>query len=356
MSGDGDEPWLQPGDTERPVVNITVAIIIAREIIEMVFFLGTHFGAIWKNDRLTAEQKTHYFKGMIPACVLGITVGAIVAVSIAFGVASALHTAANVGYGIALGEGFSKLIAAFFVGNLFMKMPKWFAVSNFREVVYEEIRDDDVDQDKPYNVYIKDHGNNPPTPSRFELSLSLGWNLSREIAEAGTLTALVVLLQPSAMNVLGESVAVGLTIAILLAIIFTIGAKYIHAKGFCIVGTFMVGLLLVGLVSGTVAEFEEAYAIQNHQMSTMAWLVTNRAGVAILNSLAFMGLRAGVSSLHLLTFITTAVVGSLLQFVHNYIGLPLIPYSVVHPVTKCARQSHEGLAVCCCWCGKRRST
>ena len=108
-----------------PVIDSAVACIIARELAEGALFVMSHFGAVIKHPNLSQQEKLHYLKAMVPAVISGVVLGAVISIAVGFGIARATSSLNSVSYGVELGEAISKLIGAYFVAKLSLKIPKW---------------------------------------------------------------------------------------------------------------------------------------------------------------------------------------------------------------------------------------
>jgi hypothetical protein len=272
-------------------------------------FVFSHIGAVIKSTDLNPDEKRKYYVYLASALLGGMTAGAVISIAIGFSVASALHKLDDVANGVEIGEGISKSIAAIFVTTLTFKIPKWFGIS-----AYE---DDDASEDAPQNQKAL---SGPMT-----MSLSLFWNSWREFTEGGVLTALTVLLAENGNDTLGPFVGVGIAAAVVLGGGMAFGAHYVSARGFGVAAAIVSQFLAVGLITGAVRSFEEAYAVNHDDVTTpIIWNIDGSGG-DVLGSFEFMGLSNEFTALALTTFIVSMVSISSYQIYHNYYGQSVIP-------------------------------
>jgi hypothetical protein len=253
----------------------------------------------------------------------------VISVSVGYSVASIIEEESEkVDGGIEAGEGASKLIAFVFVVGLALKLPRWFGISNY--VSEKSTNSTEIAVAKPLD---------PEDPERksltaefggkFGLSLSLFWNAAREATEGGVFTALIVLLEEDANAALAPSVLVGVAGAIGGAIIVGLGTKYISHKGFAIAATVIASALSVGLLTGSVAAFEEVYDIQHDgQNSGYVYNLEDAGDVQtsdVLEAFGFVGIGGEFTKLVLVVWVFSIVFLALAQYWHNYLGYRLFP-------------------------------
>jgi hypothetical protein len=126
----------------------------------------------------------------------------------------------------------------------------------------------------------------------------------------------------------GPSVGVGVASAVILGGGLSLGAKYISAKGFGVAAAFIAQLLAMGLITGAVRSFEEAYAVNHDDVTTpKIWDVESSNG-DVLSAFGFMGISKEFTALVLATFIVSTILISFYQIYHNYYGKAMIPTSI----------------------------
>ncbi len=306
------------GSSAAPVIDSTVACIIARELSEAAMFGASHLGAVIKNPGLTLDEKRSYLKRLVPAIACGVLTGGVISIAVGFSVAQAVGNLDTVANGVEAGEGASKTIGAFFVTKMTLKIPKWFGISNY----HEPAREGDLENQAGANQQAV-------IGSRLAMAMSLFWNTLREATEGGTLTALAALLSKNSMDALGPSVGVGAASAIVLGGGMGLGAKYVSPKGFGIAATGLAELLAIGLVTGAVRSFEEVYAASHDGARTP--VIYDFGGTQTGNTLTafeFMGISDNLTALQLATWTTSAATITGLHIWHNYLGKPLMPAKV----------------------------
>jgi hypothetical protein len=304
---------------EAPMIDSTVACIIARELLEGAMFATSHIGAVTKNTGLSPQEKENYLKRLIPALACGVITGGIISVAVGFSVAQAIGSLDTVANGVEAGEGASKAIGAFFVSSLTLKIPQWFGISNY----HKHLPETDIENQNAENPPINAIG------SRMALSMSLFWNTLRESTEGGVLTALAVLLSKNSMAALGPSIGVGAGSALVVGGGLALGAKYVSPKAFGITSACIAELLTIGLVTGAVRSFEQVYAAGNDEASTP--VLYDFGGTQLgdtLTAFEFMGISDKLTALTLATGLATATTLTGLQIWHNYYGKPLVPMRV----------------------------
>jgi hypothetical protein len=353
-------PTTATTTTIRPVVDAAVACIIGRELIEAVMFITSHVGAVAKHPTLTKEQRWKYLERLIPAVMFGFFFGLIITIAVAIPLsqqADKLHTAHS---GVEIGEGISKTIAFFFVMDLTLRLPKWFGISKYIDTDdhktttqssvtalsssfkqqqqqpppittddQEQIVDD-IDKQTADTAGTTTTTNEQILPSpkldpAWKLALSLFWNTFRESCEGGLLTAVTVILSQSPSTEIGASVGTGIAAAVILAIIFYLGAKYISAIAFGIFAAIIAQLLAMGLSTGAVREFEEAYASNHNGVNSGTIYEAEGATAYGLTSLEFMGWSGSLTAMTLATWLIGLFSITSMQIWHNVLGKRLVP-------------------------------
>lgn len=330
---DYNDAYVDLATLVRPVVDSAVACIIGRELIEAIMFITSHVGAVTKHPTLSQEEKTYYLKRLIPAIAGGFFFGLLVTLAVAIPLAAQADKLISARAGVEIGEGVSKTIAFFFVLDLTFRIPKWFGISRYVE----------PDTAADGAVVAASDGEAPETTgkeptarlaSAWTLALSLLWNTSREAAEGGILTAVTVILTQSPPNIIGASVATGIAAAGVLGMTFYFGAKYISVLAFGVAAAVLSQLLAMGLATGAVREFEEAYATNNGgQTSGVIYDVGGTTGYG-LTSLEFMGWSGSLTALTLSTWLISLTILTAVQIWHNVLGRPLVPERVKNGVKK----------------------
>lgn len=294
-------------------VDPAITAIMVRELIEGCMFCVTHIGAVLKNDLFTKEQKRKYLLILIPAILTGVSIGLLVAIGIGVSLVYAVAESSNTQYGIEVGEGVSRMIGAFFVTDLTIKIPKWFKISNYEEPKKEG------------------EGNPSDFGQRWEIGFSLFWNVLRESIEGGALTAVAVVLSDQSKNALGASVGVAFAATFVLSLFFSLGAKYISSKLFGVLAAALAQLLAMGLWTGMTKSFQEVDALRNGRDEDQGAspVIYNHEGTTYGDSLTileFIGFSSILTRLTLAIWLLSFVLISFAQFWHNYLGKPFIPH------------------------------
>ena len=282
---------------------------MVRELLEGCMFCITNLGAVVKTQTLSGEQKKKFFRILIPCILSGVSTGLLISIGIGVSLTLAVGNPANASYGVEVGEGISKLIGAFFVTDLVLKIPKWFNISN---CVHAEKKKSEMNN----------FGN------AWEMGFVLFWNVLRESLEGGTLTAIAVVLNAQSQEALGNSVLVAIAAAIVLACIFGLGAKYISAKFFGVMAAILAQLLAMGLWTGATRSFEEVYAL-NHggEEDGGSPLIYNYEGTTLGNELTileFIGFSYSLTALTLSVWVLSLVLLTFFQIYINYYGYQVI--------------------------------
>lgn len=290
-------------------VNATIAVIIAREFIEMVMFVVSHVGSVLKHPKMSNEDKYDYVRYLLGGIFLGIFFGGCISMAVGFSLAAAYAQIDQAKTGIESGEAASKLIAAVFVFSLTMKLPIWFGISNFKPKRDGNTLEDDDDK------FVE---------SKWAMSTNLFWNILRETTEAGVYTSIVVVLNEDSKETLGQSIGVGIGAATVLGALMSLGARYISAKVFGILATALSGLLTVGLTTSASRSLEEVYETSRGGKTPTLFLVEGDSG-NVLSSLAFVGLGPEWTVLQLVVAIVGIIFVTAASLRQNYFGYPLVP-------------------------------
>ena len=342
---------LQAG---RGPIDASITFIIAREIIEAIMFITTHIGAVMKHPSLSKEERSHYLWRLIPALLAGFTSGLIVTLAVIIPLSTEVNRLQGVSAGIEIGEGVSRGIAAFFVADLALKLPKWFGFSNFKKKKKatatgtttgtttttttagalpdktvtppaEETSSDDAEAGKSATLASDDDSDIHDLASANEMAFSLWWNTFRESCEGGLLAGITAIFSFSTSLQVGASVGLGFAIAIALGIVFGIGAKFISPLGFGLAATGIAMILAVGLTTGAVRAFEEAYSLDHGGVTSAVVYQTSGTTMYALGALEFMGWKGSQTVATLVTWILALLLMVALELRHNYFGYPILP-------------------------------
>jgi FTR1 family protein len=299
---------------------------MVRELLEGCMFCVSHIGSVIKNEYFTREEKKDHLRVLIPSILSGVSLGLLISIAIGISLVYAVGDSNNTQFGVSVGEGVSKLIGALFVTDLMFKIPKWFKISNYKKEKKKPVPSESLDKRDSSSEASEEDA----LTGRWGLGFSLFWNVLRESLEGGTLTAIAVILSDQTQHALGLSVLVALAATFILALIFSLGAKYVSATFFGILAAFLAQLLAMGLWTGMAREFAEVSAIKNGQdpESGGATVIYNYEGTDLGDSLTileFIGFSSTLTSLTLAIWLLSLVVLSFAQFWHNYLGKPLFP-------------------------------
>ena len=311
--------------TMSPLIDSTVACIIARELAEGTMFVASHFGAVVKNSYLSKEEKQHYLNALVPGLICGVFTGGAISIGVGFILSKAIGSLDSAENGLELGEAISKTIGAWFVTKMTLKIPQWFGISNYHAPTKPTNSQNQTDLDLENENKIEIN-QNTTLESRLTMAFSLFWNSLRETTEGGVLTAMTALLSKNSMDSLGPSVAVGAGSALILGGGMALGAKYISPRGFGIAAATLAELLAIGLITGAVRSFEEVYA-SGHEDKTSP-VIYDLEGTQIgdaLTAFEFMGISDHLTALQLTTWIVSAASITGLHIWQNYFGKSLVP-------------------------------
>lgn len=293
-------------------IDAGVACIIARELLEGTMFTYSHYGTIIKNKNLDDATKKVYYNTMAVGVVCGIVGGFLISIGFGFGL-SGIKDAEEAEIGIEMGEGMSKLIGAFFVMKMMLKIPKWFGISNFKPMAKEA---ELITEDSKDGAAVLE----PPRV----LAMSLFWNVLREFAEAGCFTALDAFFSEKVMATLGESVGVGIGAAVFFAMVLLYGGFFMNVKYFAIVASVIIQMLAVGLFTGAAHAFEEVHEMRGAGEETPdVWRADDDRLKQAISVFAFFGLKGSFTALQFVAWIGSAAFLTFLQMWHNYYGKPI---------------------------------
>ncbi|KAH9254466.1 hypothetical protein BASA81_007579 [Batrachochytrium salamandrivorans] len=290
--------------------NTAIIAIVARELVEMSILVLSHVGTVLRSP-LRRERKIYYARGLGLSFAAALLIGMIVSVSVGFGIAAAVENSDTVDNGMMIGEGVSKVIAAYFVCSVTLKIPRWFGISNYVKPGEKEKQEAITKGADLDDLGVK----------RGELSLSLFWNAVRETIECGVLTALTYLFSTAGLDTLGASVGVGIAVCVFVSVTFGLGGVYLSAKAFGIAATGLTILLSLGLVTGAVHEWEELFTVDNGYSSPVVFSIDeDTAEGSALGTLEAVGLASEMTQLTMSTLFITLFVLIVLNVWHNYYG------------------------------------
>ena len=294
-------------------VDPAVSALIARELFEGAMFITTHVGVVVKNTILTDEEKRSYLNQLYIGIASGLLIGVVISIAVGFSLAAALNQIDRADYGVEIGEGLSKVIAAIFVIDLCFKIPKWFEISNYVPSEDERIQ----------------------VSNKVFLSSSLFWNILRETCEAGILTGITVLLsETDAGSTVGASVGVGIFCAIVGGGAIALGARYLNKYFFALLATVIIMMLATGLMVGATGSFEEAHKIDTGKESEILY-ETEGDTKSILRAMKWCGIRNEVTVATLVVWVITVVGLCSAQIWNNYLGYDFVPKHFTEKFCNC---------------------
>ena len=188
--------------------------------------------------------------------------------------------------------------------DLTLKIPKWFGISNY------------VAPDNLVKVETK-----------YMLSSSLFWNIIREAAEGGILTAITVLLSSFSATTTVVSVAVGITAAVGGGGLIVFGVHYLNRLASSLFATVLTMMLATGLIVGAVREFESAYMTgSGNAGSDVIYALDDANGnTHVLSAWEWCGISDKVTVATLVAYIVTVVGLCFAQIWSNYLGYDFLP-------------------------------
>lgn len=285
---------------ESTFVDSAIAALIAREMFEGAMFYTTHRNAVTKNDSLKDEEKKTYLTRFNYAVAAGVSVGLIISIIVGFSLAAALDQLDNADYGFAIAEGISKAIAAVFVVDMALKVPKWLDISNYPKD----------------EMHVTD---------KLVLSSSLFWNVVRESCEAGVLTSITVLFASHTSATTAASVVVGIVAAVGGGGAIAFGVKHLNKIASALFATIMIMMLATGLVVGAAHEFEEAYEVgSGEEPSDTVYEAEDNAAV-ILKAFGWCGIQKHLTVAALVVWVFTVVFLCAAEIWNNYLGYDMFP-------------------------------
>lgn len=212
--------------------DIGIATIFAREFLEASLIIGQYRTVITKSSDWEGENQTAALKAVTTAAVVAALVA--LAVCVATIIPLAILSRELDDKILDVIEGVSKMVAAICVLQLSLKIPKWMGVY-------------------------------PQTPKERELGLSLkdirfnvAWNIWREMAECGVF--IIPFILDGNASAIPISAVVGTVIALIMggAIYYT-NQKQDSKIKICVLLSFIMAMLSIGLFVGGSHEFEEVW-------------------------------------------------------------------------------------------------
>ena len=98
-------------------VSASIACIVARELLEMIMFVCSHFGAVSKSPTIDDATRQSYYKYLSSGIASGILGGLAISLGIGFGLRAVFNSGGGLEaeIGMEAGEAVSKLIGFVFV-------------------------------------------------------------------------------------------------------------------------------------------------------------------------------------------------------------------------------------------------
>jgi len=242
VAGDDDSP------TTAPLIDIAIATIFAREILEGCIIIGNYRTVILKSDDFKDETRK---KEALRAITMSAFWASVAAVILAASVTIGLYFAGKQfnNYTAEIIEGVSKVVAAICVLQLSGKVPKWLGIYANKKMNSEGVIEG-LDQKS--------------------IKFNVAWNLWREVAECG------VFLIPYMLGDSARSIPVSALIGSAVGIAGGYGTYWASNNmedpkkvAFFLVN--LTGWLSVGLFMGGLHEFEEVWG-----MTPYIWKIGGR--------------------------------------------------------------------------------
>ena len=221
-------------------LNLPVAMIFAREVLEAAVIYTNYRTAIQGNDHLPQVDKNSYLKAVNRSALGGIGLGVAVSAAIGLGTYYGGKDFEDIENGVEIAEGVSKLIASFFVAHLSLEIPKWLGLS--------------PSQDGSRSVGSPIQSGSAPMSQKL-VSANVFWNLLREFGEVGIFLVPAILAGDA--QSIPASGAMGAGIATAIGAGYYFGAQWLGKKSMAIGAATVTGLLATGLFSGALHAFEE---------------------------------------------------------------------------------------------------
>ena len=229
----------ESGSIAGGYINLPIAMIFAREVLEAAVIYSSYRTAVNKSDFVPDIDKKGYIKAINLSAAGGIALGATIATAIGLGTYYGGKDFDSIENGVEIAEGVSKLVAAFFVAHFSVEIPKWLGLGRSHH-----------DQDDANRIQ-----NESGLMSRKMVSANVFWNLLREFGEIG-IFLVPAILAGDAVSI-PSSGAIGVGIASALGAGYYFGSKWLNKKYLAIGASTLTGLLATGLFSGALHAFEE---------------------------------------------------------------------------------------------------
>jgi high-affinity iron transporter len=212
--------------------SVPIAAIFARELLEASIIIGQYRTLVQRSDVWDEARKPVALK-MIWVCAgcasaVAILLNIVVAIILAALGNKLDNTAAEVI------EGVSKVVAAFCILQLSLKVPKWLSVGPYG----------DIDSKKTLGVTDR------------ELYFNVTWNIWREVAEIGVF--LIPFFLQGDLEMIPLSALVGVIIGVGLGALVYVALRFTKQKiALAVAMSVITGWLACGLFTGGMHEFEE---------------------------------------------------------------------------------------------------
>lgn len=295
-------------------VSSSIACIIARELLEMIMFVCSHFGAVSKSTTIDDATRHSYYKYLSIGIASGILGGLAISLGIGFGLRAIFNSGGSLEaeVGMEAGEAVSKLIGFVFVLKMMFKLPKWFGISNYGRIENQEyVRPNDP---------LGSHSAETALDSKMSMSLSLFWNTLRETAEAGGFTCIEAFLSSRTMHNIVPSVGIGCVAAFGFSLLMFISFKYGTALSVGIASSVIVEMLAIGLITGAEHSFEEISEMRGTGETPTVWLATSDTALKVVGVFGFFGLTGHFTAAQFCTWIGSMMILTYFQISHNVYG------------------------------------
>lgn len=236
LSDDNDE-----GDEgDATWVNIPMTAIVAREFVEAFVIISNYMTMITKSGSATQDQ-AHAKKVVMISAAGAALAGTLLMTGVGVGLDQAGKSLND--DAIAISEGVSKTIAAFFIAHLSLKIPKQLGLYNTPKGVDLELAQSVI----PAVVALNDK----------QIGFDVFWNIFRETSEIGAF--LIPFFLSGKLKALPGSAGIGLASALTFGAALYVANLKMQPKYLAIFTASLTGLLATGLFSGGMHEFEEAW-------------------------------------------------------------------------------------------------
>jgi len=220
-----------------PLIDIAIATIFAREILEGCIIISSYRTMIIKTFR-DEEKKRLALRAVTMSALWASLVAVIIAAAVCIGLYAASKEFSN--YWAEIIEGVSKLVAAYCVLQLSTKIPKWLGIYANKKGDSEDGIQEGLDQRS--------------------IKFNVAWNLWREVAECG------VFLVPYMLGESARSIPVSAVIGTVVGVASGFGTHWASSNlndkfwlAFFLCN--LTGWLSVGLFMGGCHEFEEVWGM-----------------------------------------------------------------------------------------------